>query len=256
MRSTSSPGTRSGAAPCWSGSTPPPRRRSWWRPGPRPPWRGSPWSGPAACARGTSTRRPSWTRPRRAFAQAGAAVTGLEAAIAKKTIRAPFDGRIAIRQVEVGQVVSPGTPVASLQSVDPIYVDFWLPQQALASLKVNQPVTVRHRHLPGRQLGRAAHHHQPRDRSGHPQRAAARHLPQRRRPAPPRHVRQRRGDLPRPAAGAAGPGHRRPVRPVRRLGLRAGADRRGRQAAGPGGAAALRAARASAAGTWWRWWPA
>ena len=66
-------------------------------------------------------------------AQAGAAVAGLEAAIAKKTIRAPFDGRIAIRQVEVGQVVSPGTPLASLQSVDPIYVDFWLPQQALAS---------------------------------------------------------------------------------------------------------------------------
>ena len=76
-------------------------------------------------------------------AQAGAAVAGLEAAIAKKTIRAPFDGRIAIRQVEVGQVVSPGTPLASLQSVDPVYVDFWLPQQALTSLKVNQPVTVR-----------------------------------------------------------------------------------------------------------------
>jgi membrane fusion protein (multidrug efflux system) len=82
-------------------------------------------------------------------AQAGAAVAGLEAAIAKKTIRAPFDGRIAIRQVEVGQVVTPGTPVASLQSVDPTFVDFWLPQQALASLKVGQQVRLRTDTYPG-----------------------------------------------------------------------------------------------------------
>jgi membrane fusion protein (multidrug efflux system) len=75
-------------------------------------------------------------------AQAGAAVAGLEAAIAKKTIRAPFTGRIAIRQVEVGQVVTPGTPVASLQSVDPTFVDFWLPQQALSTLKVGQQVRL------------------------------------------------------------------------------------------------------------------
>ncbi len=75
-------------------------------------------------------------------AQADAAVAGLEAAIAKKTIRAPFAGRIAIRQVEVGQVVTPGTPVASLQSVDPTFVDFWLPQQALASLQVGQQVRL------------------------------------------------------------------------------------------------------------------
>jgi membrane fusion protein (multidrug efflux system) len=76
-------------------------------------------------------------------AQAGAAVAGLEAAIAKKTIRAPFAGRIAIRQVEVGQVVNPGTPVASLQSVDPTFVDFWLPQQTLATLQVGQQVRLK-----------------------------------------------------------------------------------------------------------------
>jgi len=75
--------------------------------------------------------------------QADAVAATLQATIAKKTIRAPFDGRVAIRQVERGQVVSPGTPVASLQSVHPIYVDFWLPQQALADLKVGQAVRVR-----------------------------------------------------------------------------------------------------------------
>jgi membrane fusion protein, multidrug efflux system len=66
--------------------------------------------------------------------QADAAVATLQATLAKKTIRAPFDGRLAIRQVELGQVLAAGTPVASLQSVDPIHADFWLPQQALAEL--------------------------------------------------------------------------------------------------------------------------
>jgi membrane fusion protein (multidrug efflux system) len=69
---------------------------------------------------------------------ASAAADALKATIAKKTIRAPFDGRIAIRQVELGQVISGGSPVASLQSIDPIYAEFSLPQQALAELKVGQ----------------------------------------------------------------------------------------------------------------------
>jgi membrane fusion protein (multidrug efflux system) len=81
--------------------------------------------------------------------QADAAVAGLEATIAKKTIRAPFDGRIAIRQVEVGQVVSSGTPIASLQSVDPIFVDFWMPQQSLAELRRGQRVHLHTDTFPG-----------------------------------------------------------------------------------------------------------
>jgi membrane fusion protein (multidrug efflux system) len=75
--------------------------------------------------------------------QTDATVANLRATIAKKTIRAPFDGRIAIRQIELGQVVSPGSPIASLQSVSPIHADFWLPQQALAELKVGQRARVR-----------------------------------------------------------------------------------------------------------------
>jgi membrane fusion protein (multidrug efflux system) len=61
----------------------------------------------------------------------------LRATIAKKTIRAPFDGRLAIRQVELGQVLSPGTLIASLQSVTPVHAEFWLPQQTLADLHIN-----------------------------------------------------------------------------------------------------------------------
>jgi membrane fusion protein (multidrug efflux system) len=75
--------------------------------------------------------------------QADAAVQALQATIAKKIIRAPFDGRVAIRQVELGQSVSPGTPLASLQSVSPIYAEFALPQQALGEISLKQQVVVR-----------------------------------------------------------------------------------------------------------------
>ncbi|MFL5433551.1 MAG: efflux RND transporter periplasmic adaptor subunit, partial [Myxococcales bacterium] len=70
------------------------------------------------------------SRAKQATANAGTLV----ATIAKKTIRAPFAGRVAIRQVELGQVVGSGTPIASLQSIDPVYADFWLPQQAIADV--------------------------------------------------------------------------------------------------------------------------
>ncbi len=82
--------------------------------------------------------------------QADAAVANLRATIAKKTLRAPFDGRIAIRQVEVGQFVSPGTPIASLQSVSPIRADFWLPQQALSSVALGQRAVIRTDTFPDR----------------------------------------------------------------------------------------------------------
>lgn len=75
--------------------------------------------------------------------QAAATVASLEATIAKKTIRAPFEGRVAIRQVELGQVLSPGTPIASLQSIHPIHADFWLPQQTISELKPGMRALLR-----------------------------------------------------------------------------------------------------------------
>jgi membrane fusion protein (multidrug efflux system) len=82
--------------------------------------------------------------------QAQAMVASISATIFKKTIRAPFDGRVAIKQVERGQVVAPGTPIATLQSVDPIYAEFSLPQQALADLKTGQAATMRIDSFPGK----------------------------------------------------------------------------------------------------------
>ncbi len=82
--------------------------------------------------------------------QAAAAVANLRAIVAKKTIRAPFDGRMSIRQVELGQVLAAGTPIGSLQSVTPIHADFWLPQQALADLEPGQAVHLETDTFPGK----------------------------------------------------------------------------------------------------------
>lgn len=69
-------------------------------------------------------------------AEAGA----LSAQIAKKTLRAPFTGRLGIREVNLGQYLAPGTTVASLETNDAIFADFTLPQRELARLAVGMPV--------------------------------------------------------------------------------------------------------------------
>lgn len=74
--------------------------------------------------------------------EASAAVDNVKAVIAKKTIRAPFSGRLGIRQIDLGEVLQPGSPIVSLQSTDPIYVEFALPQQALSRVAVGHPVAV------------------------------------------------------------------------------------------------------------------
>ncbi len=66
----------------------------------------------------------------------------IRAAIAKKTIRAPFAGRLGIRQISVGQFIKGGTGIVSLQALDPLYLNFSLPQQDLIDLKAGQVVQV------------------------------------------------------------------------------------------------------------------
>lgn len=71
---------------------------------------------------------------------ARAQVVQQEAVVAQKTLRAPFAGRIGIRSVDLGQYASAGAVIATLQALDPIYLDFMLPQQALQGIKVGQTV--------------------------------------------------------------------------------------------------------------------
>ncbi|MET2827525.1 efflux RND transporter periplasmic adaptor subunit [Mesorhizobium shangrilense] len=73
---------------------------------------------------------------------AQAQVLAQQALIDQYTIRAPFDGRLGIRLVTLGQYLAAGTSVVTLQSLDPIQLDFTMPQQALSQLKVGQAVTA------------------------------------------------------------------------------------------------------------------
>lgn len=68
----------------------------------------------------------------------------------KKTLRAPFAGRLGLREVDLGQYLPAGTVITTLQALTPIYVDFHLPQQALDQVKVGQAVTVEIDTYPGR----------------------------------------------------------------------------------------------------------
>ncbi|MGT2472088.1 efflux RND transporter periplasmic adaptor subunit [Paraburkholderia terrae] len=64
------------------------------------------------------------------------------ALVEKKTIRAPFAGRVGITTVNPGQYINPGDAIVTLQAIDPIYADFYLPQQQLGQLQVGQTVVV------------------------------------------------------------------------------------------------------------------
>ena len=79
-----------------------------------------------------------------------AQVAQQQAMIDKKHLRAPFSGRLGIRQVDLGQYLAPGTTVATLQSLDPIFMDFPLPQQAIVQIAAGQPVRLRIDAWPGR----------------------------------------------------------------------------------------------------------
>lgn len=69
------------------------------------------------------------------YDQAAAERDNIRAIIEKKTIRAPFSGRLGMRRVNLGEVLDTGQPIVSLQSLDPIFVNFHLPQQELGRLK-------------------------------------------------------------------------------------------------------------------------
>jgi len=81
--------------------------------------------------------------------EAVAEVARLRAVIAKKTVRAPFAGRLGIRLINLGQMLKEGEPIVSLQSVDPIFADFTLPQQTLALLRTGLEVAVTTDAYPG-----------------------------------------------------------------------------------------------------------
>jgi len=79
-----------------------------------------------------------------------ARVEELQWMLQKRTIKAPFSGRVGIRQIQEGQFIQAGAPIVSLQSLDPVYVNFSLPQQRLSDLSVGMKVQATTDALAGR----------------------------------------------------------------------------------------------------------
>lgn len=86
------------------------------------------------------------------FTRMNAVVDQMRSSIAKKSLIAPFDGQLGIRQVNVGQMINAGQQVVALTALDPVYVDFALPEQFLSKLAKDLEVTVRADAFPGRQF--------------------------------------------------------------------------------------------------------
>lgn len=76
------------------------------------------------------------------FKQSGAEVDALRALIAKKQVRAPFSGRVGLRHVNLGQFVARGARLLPLQKLDPIYVNFSIPQRQLPMISIGHKVAI------------------------------------------------------------------------------------------------------------------
>jgi membrane fusion protein (multidrug efflux system) len=96
--------------------------------------------------------RSEYDKADASYKEAVAQVDTIKAAIAKKTIRAPFAGRLGIRLVNLGQIISEGDSIVSLQNLDPIFVNFQLPQQQLNHVKVGYPVQLTSNAMPDRTM--------------------------------------------------------------------------------------------------------
>jgi membrane fusion protein (multidrug efflux system) len=78
-----------------------------------------------------------------------AQVNEVKSSIARKTIRAPFTGILGLRQISLGQYLAAGQAIVSLQSVNPIYVNFGVPQQQTSKMTIGHAVRVTNQDLPG-----------------------------------------------------------------------------------------------------------
>ncbi len=97
---------------------------------------------PSSSPRGSSARRRPSIRRRRRYDQANASIAKTEAIISQKLVRAPFDGQLGVRHVEVGQFLTAGTQIVTLTDLSMLYANFTVTEKQSAQLKVGQTVRV------------------------------------------------------------------------------------------------------------------
>jgi membrane fusion protein (multidrug efflux system) len=101
------------------------------------------------------TSKSEYDEAQAIYEAALARVTEQEAVINKKIIRAPFRGLLGISEVDIGQFLEPGDHIVSLQALDPIHVDYTLPERYLHQIAVGQEVQVSVEAMPGETFGGA-----------------------------------------------------------------------------------------------------
>ncbi|HKK05051.1 MAG TPA: efflux RND transporter periplasmic adaptor subunit [Gammaproteobacteria bacterium] len=97
-----------------------------------------------------STSQSAYDTARASLDKAKAAVATQRARLSHMSVRAPFSGALGIRRVDLGEFLKAGSPIVSLQALDPIYVDFSLPERYLAKLSKDQKVLVTVQAHPGK----------------------------------------------------------------------------------------------------------
>ena len=103
----------------------------------------------AKLLRDKSISRSEYDEAKARLDNANAQVASKRALIKKKQIQAPFAGLLGIRQVDLGEYLAPGSKIVPLRALDPIYVDYALPERNFASLSVGQPVEIEVQAYPG-----------------------------------------------------------------------------------------------------------
>lgn len=99
-----------------------------------------------------STSQSDYDEAKAQLDGAEAAVAAKRATIAKKRIVAPFAGRLGIRKADLGDYLPAGSPIVALNTLDPVYADYALPERELTKLTVGQPVLVAVAAYPGREF--------------------------------------------------------------------------------------------------------
>ena len=97
----------------------------------------------AKLVREKSVSKSDYDEARASLDNADAQVAAQQALIDKKRIRAPFAGRLGIRRVDVGEYLTPGAAIVPLEQLDPIYVDFTLPERELSRIETGQAIELR-----------------------------------------------------------------------------------------------------------------
>ncbi|MGD8589565.1 MAG: efflux RND transporter periplasmic adaptor subunit [Chromatiales bacterium] len=93
--------------------------------------------------------RSDYDQAKAKYQSAQARIEEQEAVLARKTVRAPFSGLLGIRKVDLGQYLQPGEGIVLIQALDPIYVDYTLPEQTFRQLRIGQPVQLQIDAFPG-----------------------------------------------------------------------------------------------------------